>query len=54
MLEDRIKFLVIDSEGNVISHPIIDCTYEITYILDGWGLKDGYVALGLRPLILTD
>ena len=53
-LGDRIKFLVIGSRGNVKSHPITACTYEITYVLDGWGLKDGYVALGLRSLILTD
>lgn len=23
-------------------------TYEITYVLNGWGLKNGYVALGIR------
>jgi hypothetical protein len=50
---DRIKFLVIDSEGNVMSHSITACTYEITYVLGGWGLKDGYVALGLRLITMA-
>ena len=30
-------------------HPLNGKRYEITYVLSGWGLQDGYVALGIRP-----
>lgn len=31
-------------------HPIKDEEYEIIYILSGWGLKDDFVALGIRRI----
>ena len=31
-----------------IAHEINKRMYEITYVLSGWGLKNGYVALGIR------
>ena len=54
---DLIKFIPIngiayeDFFGNIIQdaqHPISEKVYRITYILSGWGLKDGYVALGIE------
>lgn len=29
-------------------HPIKDEEYEIVYILNGWGLKEDFVVLGIR------
>ena len=29
-------------------HPINKRTYEITYVMNGWGLKNGYVVFGIR------
>lgn len=48
---DLIKFKAVDNSGNYICHEISDCTYRITYILSGWGLKDGYVALGIEEVL---
>ena len=31
-------------------HPLNGKTYTITYVLSGWGLKKGYVALGIKPV----
>lgn len=53
---DRIKFIPIDShnQANVIHHKIENREYEITYILNGWGLKNGYVVLAIKELPFTD
>lgn len=48
---DIIKFTAIDEVGFTIhSHPINDCEYIITYVLNGWGLKENYVAFGIKRL----
>lgn len=49
---DLIRFHVVD-EGYPITSPITshllnDKTYEITYVLSGWGLREGYVALAIK------
>lgn len=28
-------------------HPVKKCKFKITYILNGWGIKNGYVVLGI-------
>ena len=50
---DHIKFIPYDSEiyPLVPEHPIANKKYEITYILNGWGLKNGYVVFGIREVI---
>ena len=42
----------IDEDGVVwfANHEINDKEYEITYILSGWGLKDGYVAFTVKEI----
>ena len=49
---DHVKFTVLyDSDGlEMISHPLHDMTFEITYVLAGWGLQDGYVVFGINPV----
>lgn len=33
-----------------VKHPISDKVYEITYVLSGWGLKNGYVVFGIKEI----
>jgi len=48
---DHIRFTpVYDSGFDRPKHPIEDKEYEITYVLNGWGLKNGYVAFGLKEV----
>lgn len=47
---DHIKFIPIDN-GIMTVHGISKKEYEITYILRGWGLRKGYVALAIREII---
>lgn len=46
---DLVQFSVISEPPyNIyLSHPLNEVTYEITYVLHGWGLKEGYVAFGI-------
>lgn len=51
---DHIKFIPYDSKicpSLKPNHPIADKEYEITYVLNGWGLKNGYVVFGIREVI---
>ena len=47
---DHIKFHAVDEDGFDISHEINRKEYEITYVLSGWGLKDGYVAFTTKEI----
>ena len=48
---DLIRFTAIDDlKAKVFDHPINDLLYEITYVLGGWGLQDGWVALGIKEV----
>lgn len=52
---DHIKFTpVYDSGFDRPKHPIEDKEYEITYVLNGWGLENGYVAFGIREAQKTN
>ena len=46
---DYIQFIPI-SGCCKINHPIEDKTYVITYILNGWGLQEEYVALAIQEV----
>ena len=49
---DIIKFTVLyDSDGcEMIDHPLSMKKYEITYVLSGWGIEDGYVVFGIKQV----
>ncbi len=32
------------------THPLHGKTYKITYVLSGWGIKNGYVVFGIKPV----
>lgn len=46
---DHIRFTAFN-DGLYPSHLINKKVYEITYVLNGFGLKNGYVAFGIREL----
>lgn len=46
---DLIKFRVLSDALHRTPYTVDDL-YEITYVLSGWGLKSGYVALGIRKV----
>ena len=47
---DLIRFHVVDDRGNAWNSLLSRVTFEITYVLSGWGLEPGYVALGIREI----
>lgn len=47
---DLIKFQAIDNIKSKTYHPINYLLYEITYVINGWGLKEEYVALAIREV----
>lgn len=47
---DRVVFQPYEPSNPFVKHPITDKVYEITYVLNGWGLKDGYVVFGIREV----
>lgn len=55
---DHIKFIPVQ-RGLFFTHlpcihDISQKEYEITYVLNGWGLKDDYVALAIREVKSND
>lgn len=51
---DLINFTPVDNNGEEGYHKVQNQTYKITYILDNWGLKEGYVALAIREVKEND
>ena len=49
---DHIKFIPVDEHYFVIKHEIQNKIYEIIYVLNGWGLKNGYVVFGIKEVEL--
>lgn len=45
---DTIKFICVNKQGNILPHIINEKIYEITYVLNGYGLKNGFVVLGIK------
>jgi hypothetical protein len=49
---DAVVFRVVDRDGNELpEHPLNAEVYEITYVLSGWGLRDGFVAFGIKETL---
>ena len=47
---DNVQFKVMDRSFEVYDHPLNKVIYEITYVLNGWGLKNGFVVFGIREV----
>lgn len=45
---DYIKFQAIDKTGLENQHVINGKLYLITFVMNGWGIKNGYVVLGIK------
>lgn len=58
---DTVIFQVVNKEGKAAyphpeMSPLYGKAYEITYVLNGYGLKEDYVAFGIKeiPLVTLD
>ena len=48
---DHIKFIPVKEDTRKpVFHGIRDKEYVITFVLSGWGLKEEYVALGIKEV----
>ena len=56
---DEVKFTVVDDDGSEYkrwntmlgmrnAHPLEDMVFEISYVISGWGLKNGFVVFGIK------
>ena len=50
---DIVEFVVLnDSDGcEYVDHPLANKRYEITYVLSGWGIENGYCVFGIKPVV---
>lgn len=46
---DYIKFTVMEGSFKK-QHLLNECAFEITYVLNGWGIKEDYVVLGIKEV----
>lgn len=50
---DIVVFQAIEDTASLplsIAHPINTVNFKITYVLNGWGIKEGYVVFGIKFL----
>ena len=47
---DYIRFKPVGLLFQEVDHPIKYNLYEITYILSGWGLQEGFCALAIKQI----
>lgn len=50
---DIVVFQVVERDNptfEVAKHPLNGRPFEITYVISGWGLRDGFVAFGIRKV----
>ena len=44
---DKVQFIVMDGLIRIV-HVLEKKTYVITYVINGWGLENGFVVFGIR------
>ncbi len=44
---DLVEFIVVDENGCELQHNINSYQFVITYVMNGYGLKNGYVVFGI-------
>ena len=47
---DLIEFVVVDDKGVAHHHEIDEYLYKINYVMNGYGLKNGYVVFGIEDV----
>lgn len=50
---DIIEFIAV-KDGRSITHDINNRTYKITYVINGYGLKDNWVVFGIKKTDITN
>ena len=45
---DLIKFIPVGLCFQPVEHPISKKTYEITYVLSGWGIEEGFCVFAIK------
>lgn len=45
---DLVRFIPVGVLFHPIDHPIKDKIYEITYILSGWGIEEGFCVFAIK------
>lgn len=48
---DTVTFKAVDKVGVIEFHDINYKKYEITYVLSGWGIREGFVVFGIKEII---
>lgn len=46
---DKVKFKVVSGSLSLY-HPLVEQTFEITYVLNGYGIKEDYVVFGIKQI----
>ena len=44
---DYVQFQVVDNLRLPVKHPLDECLFQITYVMNGWGIKEGYCVFGI-------
>lgn len=48
---DRVKFIPVSNGGMMrVCHAVSEKDYEITYVINGWGLKNEYVVFSIKEV----
>ena len=47
---DIIKFTQVSDGRPILNHPITKKEYKITYMLEGWGLKDNWCVFSIKEI----
>ena len=47
---DLVEFIAVDENGCELQHIINNYLFEITYVMNGYGLKNGYVVFGIEDV----
>ena len=46
---DLVRFSVVDRAARLpVNHPLNECEFEITYVLNGWGVDLGYCVFSIK------
>lgn len=51
---DLICFQPVGLLHQPVEHPVNDKIYEITYVLSGWGIQEGFVVFAIKECELKD
>lgn len=51
---DLVWFQPVGLSYQPVEHPVKDKIYEITYILNGWGIQEGFVVFAIKEAKYND